>query len=244
MICAKKQEKVLPAAVINEALEEKVAAIAEKDGRPVHRKERQSLKDDIIMELLPKAFTRSQLQFAYIAPKQNYIVVNAASANKAEELLSALRESIGSLPVTPLTSLRLPYEAMTDWVLNGSLSEQFIIGSECELSDPKESGSVIRCKYQDLASPEITSHIKGGMIVTQLSLNWQDGLEFVLDDKLAIKRMRFADNICEKADSYDSQDAIDQFDNEFSVMTIELSAFIDNLTAALGGINKDIATTD
>ena len=60
MVCAKRQEKVLPAAVINEFLNEKVEAIQDAEGRTVGRKERQSLKDDVMMELLPKAFTRSR----------------------------------------------------------------------------------------------------------------------------------------------------------------------------------------
>ncbi len=239
MVCAKKQEKVLPAAVINEALEEKVAAITEAEGRPVGRKERQSLKDDVMMELLPKAFTRSSLQFAYIAPEQGYIVINSASANKAEELLTALRESIGSFPVVPLVSKQLPHQVMTRWMMDGTVPEKFALGGECELTDPKESGSVIRCKHQDLSSAEINSHLQTGMIVTKLGITWQQGIEFILDDQLAVKRLKFEDNIQEKADSHEAQNNVEQFDIEFSVMTLELSALIKDLVAALGGVNLD-----
>src|SRR5690625_7742087 len=47
MICSKRQEKLLPAAVVNEHLEEKVQEIQAEEGRPVGRKERQTLKDEI-----------------------------------------------------------------------------------------------------------------------------------------------------------------------------------------------------
>ena len=155
MVCAKKQEKVLPAAVVNEVLEEKMAHISVTEDRKVSRKERQDLKDDVIMELLPKAFTKSGLQFAYIDSRQGYIIIDAASAKKAEELLSALRECLGSLSVVPIISQQLPYQTMTHWLIEASAPENFTISDECELADPKEMGSVIRCKHQDLFSDEI-----------------------------------------------------------------------------------------
>ena len=53
MVTAKRQDKVLPAAVINEVLQEKVEEIQERDGRKVGRKERQELKDEVTFTLLP-----------------------------------------------------------------------------------------------------------------------------------------------------------------------------------------------
>jgi recombination associated protein RdgC len=244
MICAKKQEKVLPTAVINEFLADKVEAIQETEGRRVGRKERQALKDDVIMELLPKAFTRSRLQYAYLAPAEGYLVIDAASANKAEEFLSCLREAIGSLPVVPMASKSIPIQTMTHWVQESFAPDQLTLGDECELADPKESGSVIRCKQQDLAADEIKNLIQSGMMVTKLSLNWLDGINFVLDDQLAIKRLKFEDNIREKADSPDAENPAAVFDVEFSVMTIELAALIKDIMQALGGINKDTASVE
>lgn len=244
MICAKKQEKVLPAAVINEAVDEKAAAISEAEGRPVGRKERQSIKDDVMMELLPRAFARSSLQFAYIAVKKGYIVINAASASKAEELLAALRDVVGSLPVIPLLSKQLPHQMMTEWVNQGSTPERFILGDECELADPKEVSSVIRCKHQDLASAEINSLLQSGMIVTKLGLQWRQGVDFILDDQLAIKRLKFEDDIQEKANSHEAESKAELFDVEFAVMTLELSAFIDDLVAALGGVSTNTPSVD
>ncbi len=244
LLCAKKQEKVLPAAVIKEAVEEKIAVITESEGRPVSRKERQSLKDDVLMELLPKAFTRSNVQYAYIAPDKGYIVINAASASKAEELLSALRDAVGSLPVVPLVSKQLPYQVMTRWLNEGDIPATFSIGDECELSDPKASGSVIRCKHQDLSSDEIKSLLEAGMIVTKLGVTWKQGVDFILDDQLVIKRLRFEDNIHERVDALEPQDKAEQFDATFSVMAIELSALIEDLMSAFGGINTQDVSVD
>ncbi|MDZ4262530.1 MAG: recombination-associated protein RdgC, partial [Pseudomonadota bacterium] len=98
MICARKEQKMVPATVVRERVQEKAEAIEAAQGRPVRRKERDTIKEEVIHTLLPQAFPRSTLTFAYISPKENLIVVNAASAKRAEELLSYLRGSIGSLP--------------------------------------------------------------------------------------------------------------------------------------------------
>ena len=47
MICAKRQDKLLPAAVINEALEEKALDIEAREARQLPRKERRALRDEV-----------------------------------------------------------------------------------------------------------------------------------------------------------------------------------------------------
>jgi len=244
MVCAKRQEKILPAAVVNEFLAEKISTIEDTEDRKVGRKQRLQLKDEMMMDLLPKAFTRSQLQYAYIAPEQGYLVVDAASATRAEELINTLRETLGTMAVVPLSGLQQPVDAMTSWVTNNLAPQNAVLGDECELADAKEAGSVIRCKQQDLASTEIANLLASGMLVTKLALNWMQGVSFVLDDQLAIKRLRFEDKIREKVDDAEAQSQAEQFDIEFSVMTIELSALINDLIKSLGGINSKTASVE
>src|SRR3546814_2641885 len=61
------------------------------------------IKDEIIQAFLPRAFIRKSGTFAAIDAERGLILVNSASPKKAEDLLSTLREAIGSLPVRPLT---------------------------------------------------------------------------------------------------------------------------------------------
>jgi recombination associated protein RdgC len=241
MVCAKKQDKVLPAAVINEQMAEKIAEIKVQDGRGVGRKERLNIKEEVTFELLPRAFTRSSMQFAYIAPKEGLLVVNAASTKKAEELITFLRDTIGSVPVIPLTANNIPQNTMTHWVKTGEVAMGFELGHECELRDPSDEGAVIRCKHQDLTSKEINNHLQAGMYVNKLGLSWNGGIEFIVDDQLSIKRVSFSDIIQEKADQVNAQDAAEQFDVDFSIMTLELSALIAAITDAFGGENKEAA---
>ena len=234
MLCAKRQEKIIPSSVVNEEVEERVQTIQEEEGRHVGRKERQTMKDEVIFDLMPKALTKSSLDFAYIDPQNSLIVVNVGSSSRAENLLSALREAIGSLKATPLTSFNPPAQVMTGWLTEAPLAKNFELGEECELEAIKE-GSVIRCKNHDLTAPEITAHINSGMTVKKLALNWNEAISFIVDDELSVKRVKYEDAIMDKLGDVSPDTAAEQFDLEFSIMTIELSALIKALIQAFGG---------
>ena len=234
MICAKKQEKILPSGVIKEQLEEKVLAISEAESRSVSRKERDSLKDEIIFSLLPKAFTKSSLDYAYIAPQEQLIVVNASSAKRAEDLLSKLREALGSLRCLPIAPKHLPTQVMTHWLRESQAPHQFDLGEEVELQATKD-GRVVRCKKQDLTASEIRNHLESGMHVSKIALCWKEAIHCIIDDQLAIKRLKFEDSICEKANDRNPETKAEQFDADFAIMALELKNFIDALLAAFGG---------
>ncbi len=235
MLCSKRQQKLLPAGVINEALEEKVVQIEEREARKLPRKERRSLKDEMVFSLLPRAFVRSSLHYAYISPSDNMLVIDAASANRSEELIDDLRQALGSLSVIPMTSNSQPIDVMTRWVNSGQTAPGFELGEECELRDDNDISSLIRCKNQNLASAEIVNHLKTGMHVSKLELNWQAHVECVLDERLIIRRLRFSDLIQQQADAYESDNLAAQFDVDFSIMAVELGGFIKALMTALGG---------
>lgn len=241
MICAKKQEKILPAAVVNEQLEEKAVAISEAESRNVSRKERQTLKDEIIFSLLPKAFTKSSLDFAYIAPQENLIVVNASSAKRAEDLLSALREALGSLRAIPVAPKNIPTQTMTHWLRDGQLPHDFQLGEECELQAGKD-GRVIRCKNQDLHADEIRSHLDSGMFVNKVAISWKEAIHCILDDQLAVKRLKFEDKIQEQANDRNPDSKAEQFDADFAIMTLELKGFIAALLDAFGGEDDSLTS--
>ena len=235
MICNKRQDKVLPASVVNETLEEKALEIEDAESRNVGRKERQSLKDDIIFSLLPRAFARSSLQFAYIAKDDGLLIVNSTSAKRAEELTSELRESLGTLSLIPLMAKNIPIDVMTRWLKDGQATDNFEVGEECELRDNADISSLIRFKNHDLKTTEIHNHLKAGMHVSKLAISWQERIECVFDENLAIKRLKFTDVVQEKADEVEAEDVAEKFDVDFSIMTLELSAFIKAVLSAFGG---------
>jgi recombination associated protein RdgC len=229
MICAKKEEKVIPSSVINEMLQDRISDIEEREARKLPGKERTRIKDELIFELLPRAFSFSKKTYAYIDSQGGWLVVDAASAKKAEDLLSNLRKCIGSLPVVPIGASIKPANTMTQWLLNHDSPKDIVIEDECELRSPEEEGGIIRCKRHDLALPEIKNHLDSGKQVIKLAMSWADRLSFVLDESLAVKRLKFLDLIQEQAADIETFDEIEQFDADFSIMSAELAQFIPRL---------------
>jgi recombination associated protein RdgC len=165
MVCSKRQNKILPSSVVNNFLEDQVQEIESTESRKVSRKERSSIKEEVIFSLMPKAFARSFLQFAYIPLRDNLLVINTSSEKHAEELIQDLRETIGSLPLIPLVAKDLPIDRMTHWVNSGQLTDNFELGEECEFKDNPDVSGVVRCKNQNLRSDEVLNHLKTSMNV-------------------------------------------------------------------------------
>jgi len=237
MLCAQREEKILPSSVVNEMLAEKVAEIEEQKGTTVRKKERDAIRDEIIHDLLPRAFSFSRRQYAYIDTNTGWLIVDSASAKKAEELASWLRRCVDSLPVTPPAVSERPAAVMTRWLAEGAAPSDILIENECELRATDEEGAVIRCKKHDLSAPEIQNHLEAGKEAVKIAVSWNDRLSFVLDDALGVKRLRFLDLVQEQASDVEADDAAERFDVDFSIMSGELAAFLPRLLELFGGEN-------
>ena len=235
MICAKKEEKVLPAAVVNEILQEKISEQEDQQSRKLSKKERSAMKDELVFELLPKAFTLSKKIYAYLDPKGGWLVADAASAKSAEDLISLLRKCLGSLPVEPITTIHKPSVIMTQWLSSDQLPGDIAIEDECELRAPGDEGGIIRCKRHDLTLPEIKNHLETGKQVIKLALSWAERIAFIIDESLSIKRLRFLTLVQDQVADIETDNAAEQFDADFSIMTMELANFLPRLLEIFGG---------
>lgn len=235
LLCVRKEEKILPTPVIKQTHQAKIEQLEGEQHRKLKKNEKEALKEEIIHQLLPRAFSRFSHTWLWIDTINQRIIVDAASSKRAEDALALLRKSIGSLPVTPLM-LEKPVElTMTEWVRSGHLPTGWVLQDEVELKATLEEGGVVRCKKQDLLSDEITTHIEAGKRVTKLALEWQERVQLILAEDNSLKRLKFSDLLREQHADIDKVDFAQRFDADFILMTSELTTLISTLIANLGG---------
>ena len=232
LLLAQKEEKILPAHVIKRELDARVEKLEQAENRKLKKVEKQTLKDDVVATLLPRAFSKYQQTALWIDAENNLIYVDAASAKRAEDALALLRKSLGSLPVVPLTFANEPSLVMQEWVANEKIPQWLVSLEEAELRDA--NNGVIRCKQQALDSDEILSLVNS-KYVTKLALEWEEHLSFVLNEDCSLKRLKFADQIREKNDDILKEDYAQRFDADFVLMTGILSKLTENLLHDFGG---------
>jgi recombination associated protein RdgC len=239
IVTARKEDKLLPISVVNEILVERVQEIETQETRSLRKREKQALRDEIFHDLLPRAFTRSALIQAYIAPREGWLVVDTASRSKAEELVSLLRQSLGTLPVVAPQTQQPPALIMTQWLTEQGAPPDFNVEDECELRDTRDGTSLVRCKGQDLGAEEVQGHLHAGKEVVKLALTWSDRFSFLLHDDLQIKRLRTLGLIQAQRDDTVTETEAERLDADFVLMTHELASFLPRLLDVFGGEDLD-----
>jgi recombination associated protein RdgC len=236
LITALRQERMLPASVVAEEVADQVAEIEATEGRKVTRKEKTALKEQVTEALLPRAFVRSQRIDLWWDTERQLIGVNASSRTRAEDVLDLLRETLGSLKVTPLSTQTLPLRAMTTWLGDtASRPADMSIGDSVVLKAKGDDG-VVRGRQLDLDSDEIHQHLECGRQASQLALSIEGQLSFVLHDDLALKSLRFGDALVEEAGhADDGDDALARIETDFVIMAGSLRTSVERIIEWLGG---------
>lgn len=238
MISLGVESKILPSSVVKDETEARADAHEKKMGYRPGRKQMRELKDQVTAELLPRAFARRQGVRAWIDGEGGWIFVDSANPNRADELVSYLRETLGSLPTEPLETARSTSASMSEWLARGSAPGDFELDQDCEMRSGGEDPSAVRFSRHGLEEDSVRRHLQDGKSVTQLGLVWKDRLRLVLADPGVIKRIRF-ELIEEDRAEYDQElSPAERFDADFALMCGELSALVEDLVKQLGGMAK------
>jgi len=226
------QDKILPASAINEALEAKLAEIEANEGRRPGSLERKRMKDDLLHEMLPKAFITSSRNDVFLNLARGVMVVDTSSRKTAEYVASDIRRLLGSFPAMALNAEVAPRSILTAWITGEPLPEGLTLGEECEMKDPVEGGAVVRCQHQELRCDEIDRHLEAGKQVSKLALIFEDSLSFVLGDDLVVRKLKFLDGALDKLDHLEEDDRRAELDARFALQTGEIDRLFTTLEAA------------
>lgn len=233
LIALGSEQKLLPSSVINDAVKQRAREFEQLKGFRPGRKAMRDIKDQVTVELLPRAFSRRRTTRAWIDPSARRIVVDSASPTRAEELVEALRDALGELAVSLLQTQLSPGQKLTEWLSARSAPGRFELGEECELTGTDAARCVVRYLRHPLDAAQIRKHLEEGLKASRLALSWSGRLSLVVNDKLQIKRLRFMD--MEEADEAPTaEDPERRFEAEFLLMTGQCGPMLSELETALG----------
>jgi recombination associated protein RdgC len=227
------EDRLLPGAVVNDLLQKKLAELEAKEGRRPGGRTRKRLKEDLVHELLPRAFVRPSRVDAILDLEHGLCVVDTASRKSAEGVVAALRQALGSFPALPVNAEIAPRAVLTGWIAGEPLPEGLTLGDECELKDAADKGAVVKCQRQELTGEEIGKHLESGKQVTRLALTLDDHVAFVLGEDLVLRKFKLLDGAVDQLESSERDDLRAELDARFALMAGELKRLFALLAPAL-----------
>ncbi|GAB2798868.1 recombination-associated protein RdgC [Halomonas shantousis] len=237
LLTALRQERLLPGSVVKDEVEERAAEKESTLGRPLYRAEKQTLKEQVYEEFLPRAFTRTQRLDVWWDTTRNLIAINAASRKRAEDVLDLLRQTLGSLKVTPLATRALPSRTMTEWLRDpGKRPARMEVGNQAVFTAPAGDEGAITAKQVDMDGGEVLACLDAGRQAARMALTVDEQVSLILHDDLTLKSLHFSDALLDEASqANDGDDPVLRLETDFVLMTGALGSAIDLLIEGLGG---------
>jgi recombination associated protein RdgC len=227
------EDKLLPSSVVNDLLQKKLAELEQREGRKPGGRTRKRLKEDLVHELLPRAFVRPGRTDALLDLEHGLCVVDTSSRKSAENVVSEIRHALGSFPALPLNAEVAPRAVLTGWIAGEPLPDGLSLGDECELKDAADKGAVVKCQRQELTGEEIGKHLESGKQVTRLALTLDDHVSFVLGEDLVLRKFKLLDGAVDQLESTERDDIRAELDARFALMAGEVQRLFSVLEPAL-----------
>jgi recombination associated protein RdgC len=93
---------------------------------------------------------------------------------------------------------------------------------------------VVRCRQQELSTSEVRNHLVAGKQAMALGLSWNERLQFVLAEDLALRGIRF-EEVQERDAGVDTEDdAIARQEADFLFMALEFDRLAADLIEVFG----------
>lgn len=226
------EQRVLPSAVVKRRVDERAAQIEQATGRKPGKKQTKELKEEVMLELLPQAFTKQAAIKVWLNPKDRLLMIDASSPAKADEVVTQLVKAVDGIALTPLHTAQSPAAAMSEWLTTGEAPAGFSVDRECELKSADETKSAVRYARHALDIEEVRQHIANGKVPTQLALTWQGRVSLLLTEAMQVKKIAFLEGVFESGGKPAKDEA---FDADAAIATGELGKMIPDLIEALGG---------
>lgn len=236
------EKRAVPSSAVKSAVEERVERYkAETGNERVPAKVKKEFKEEVLLDLLPRAFSKRATTLLWLDARKRLLVVDAGSLAGADRIVSSLLTALLEVPgAAPSLDLQLvqtqssPAASMAHWLSTREAPWRFTIDRDCELKAADEQKSAVRYARHTLDIDEVAQHIAAGKVPTQLALTWNDRVSLMLTEAGQVRKIKFLDVVLKEAEDAKGKNE-ENFDANVAILTGELSELIPDLVEALGG---------
>jgi DNA recombination-dependent growth factor C len=256
LACVQINERNLPGAVIREKVLEKALAQEQTTGRKAGKKELAQIRDDVELELLPKAFIRRKLVPVMLIGKKVFVFTSSAKIiDDVLALLSSVADMQDMFDPAPLSMLvERNIDAELTIIAREGKTADFTPGdgdefdasdlnflqtnNACVLKGPNKK--TITIKDKDLGSKDLYELLQQEYVVTKLGLDHvqagstEPDCSFILSDKLVFSRFAIVNEMKVRGKSKEDADAT--FIGTAWLVAKAVDQAVDTVISVMGGL--------
>lgn len=199
VFCVQFNERILPGKVRDEHVKKRAERIQEGTGRKPSKKEYRELRDEVELELLPKAFIRRSKVFGLITASR--LVIFSSSTKRQDDVMLVLFGNLdlyfGAAKELSFTrpSLKDGLSGLTGLALGDD--ERFAATKNALLVNAREEAETptIRIKDKNVYSSDVQALLKQGYRAHELGLSTSAGTSFTLTKSMTVKRFSIGDDV-------------------------------------------------
>lgn len=237
-------ERMIPGKIVRQQVAARVKQIEKEQERKVYAREKQQIKDEVLNQMLPRAFIDQKITYGMVMGP--YILIDSSSAKRGEDILSTLRSCLGSLGVRPVAVKTTPIDAFTRWFTTNEIDGPFRMTGDFKANNRSDESDFVNGKGtspQDEGLSDLV--LEHDRRVTVLGLSWGtatgESATFTVNEMIGIKGIKWPESLAEMAADQvgeeDDEDArrVTLLRTTLILLGAELKQLLADLLPALGG---------
>lgn len=233
MLVCEKQEKLLPASVVNRELKLRSEDLAKRLGvARITKRQLAELKDQVTAELYAKAFITCKSINVWINTEHDFLCIETTSGAAADDVWTRLFKHLGYTGTLLIFADSVESFMRRLILADDSSIDNFSLGRSCVLQDPDADSKKITYKNESLDTGVVSNYVLQGKRPVKLEIVLgADECFFTIDNKSLISKITLPD-LVEDRSEFDTDD--DYFDNEFTIRSGQCLKIINELIGTLG----------
>lgn len=245
LVCIRSANRIIDKDEHQSRVNHRIKKMEQDAGAPVNKKMKQQIAEEEINAMLPDAKIAISDLFVILDIENEFGRVYALSNSSkvVDTGFAVIRRAVGSFPVIPVATEKVPEQEMTTWLRNKDTGcKQIVVAASASIKGMTDK-SEIKLKNVDLFSDEVLKHIEEEnrqVVKLAVYFNKQDEsplCSFTLDEYLSLTGVTYDDSL--KEAGFDEETITAKWGADHALLLGALNEVYDTIIQALGGVYEN-----